>query len=156
MRLILLLLVSVCVSSAHAGVLAFLKADPIIIVVQGPDTDSKRLYDSLDVEAVELPSSMLEKKVETPSGQIKIGCRHSELSTTTSCIIEVKREPNLEVSGEKKRAYLVSNINEDTTYLFDIFVKNTASKVPMYVSEKQDLAYSSTIDQFILSYQNID
>ena len=156
MRLILSIILSLQAASAFAEVFSFLNSDPILIVVQGPDTDSKRLYDSLDVEATELPNSIFEKNIETPSGQIKIDCRYSELSTATSCTIAIKIEANLEVSEEKKRAYLVSNKSSDSKYLFDLFVKNMDGNVPMYVSENKDLAYSSTIDQFILSYQKTE
>lgn len=134
---------------------AFLNSDPITILVQGNDSDAKRMFDSLNVSAVQVSASILKKEIQSPSSQISIGCNHSENTQTTSCTIKIKRDSNLEVSNEKKNALLASNVLEDTGFLFNRFMKNNDGIVPMYVSEKQDFAYSSSPDQFRLSYQQV-
>lgn len=143
----------VLTSSAYASVIAFLKRDPIVILVQGADSDAKLLFDHLNVGPTDMSESILEKKVESPSGQVVISCRHAKLNETSSCTVRVRRDSNLDVSEEEQRAYLVSYIAEDTEFLFNNFVKDPNGKVPMYVSEKQTFAFTSSLDRFILSYQ---
>ena len=142
-------------SSVQAAVVAFLQTDPVTIIVQGSDSDAGRLYNYLDVEPTEKPGSILEKQLESPSGQVNMTCRLSELTQGVSCTIKVKRASNLEVSEEKKRVYLVNHKNDDVEYFFTHFVKNSDGEVPMYVSERQDFAFSSSDEHFILSYQQV-
>jgi len=139
--------------SAQAAVQAFLKPDPVVIVVNG--TDANRIYDYLDVSPAEKPGSIVEKQLDSPSGQVAFSCRYATLTGQASCTLKVKRDTNLEVSEERKRVYLVSYKSEDTAFLFDRFVKNAEGLVPMYVSEKQDFAFSSNPERFILSYQQV-
>lgn len=140
--------------SAQGAATAFLNPDPIIIIIQGPDSDAKKLFDSLNVPATEVTPTVVEKKIQSPSGQISFDCRHSETTLlSTSCTVKIKRDTNLEVSTVKKSAYLVTYINVDTAFLFDSFVKNNDGLVPMYVTEKQNFSYSSSPNRFILSYQ---
>lgn len=141
--------------SAHGEVKSFLKPDPIIIIVQGQDSDARRLFDSIDVSKTEVSNSVFQKKIESPSGQILFTCLESVNTQSVSCTIKVRRDENLEVLPEKKRAYLATYLPEDTEYLFSKFVKNSEGLVPMYVSEKQDFAYSSAKNRFILSYQEV-
>lgn len=141
--------------TAQAAVTAFLRPDPVAIVVQGPDSDAKRIFDNLDVPATDKPGFILEKVLESPSGQVAFTCRYATLSQATSCTVKVKRGANFEVSEEKNRAYLQSFKTEDAEFLFEHFVKNAEGKVPMFISERQDFAYSSDAERFILSYQQI-
>jgi len=153
-RLILMIGAGLSVST-QAAVTAFLRPDPVIILVQGTDTDAKRIYDALDVLPVEKSTSVMEKAIQSPSGQVDLSCRYSESGQTGSCTLKIKRDPNFEVSNERKRAYLVTYSAEDTAFLFNVLVKDTEGLVPMFVSEKQDLAFSSSPERFILSYQQI-
>lgn len=139
--------------SAQAAATAFLNPDPIIILVQGPDNDAQKLFDSLNVPATQVTPTVVEKKIQSPSGQISIECRHAEGTLlSTSCTVKIKRDTNLEVSNEKKSAYLVTYNSADTAFLFDKFTKDNNGLVPMYNTEKQDFAYASSPERFILSY----
>lgn len=139
--------------SAQGAATAFLNPDPIIIIIQGPDSDAKKLFDSLNVPATEVTPTVVEKNIQSPSGQITIGCKHAETTLlSTSCTVKIKRDTNLEVSTEKKSVYLVTYIDEDTAFLFNSFMEDNDGLVPMYVTEKQEFAYSSSPERFILSY----
>jgi hypothetical protein len=149
----LIIIIAMGSFTAHGAVTAFLKRNPVSIVIQGQDSDARRLFDSLNQQPIEISALMVEKKVTSPSGQLVIGCRHSQQAQATSCTINIQRDANVEISETKKRVYLVSNVPEDTILLFDVFAKNSAGNVPTYVSEKQDFAISTAPNRFILSYQ---
>lgn len=142
--------------STQAAVSAFLKSDPVIFLIQGKDTDAKRIYDTLEVVPREVSATLLEKSLISPSGQVEVTCRYLATSQQdASCSVRVKRDNNFQVFDERKHAYLTINSTQDSVFLFSILVKNSQGKFPMYVSEKQDFAFSSESNRFILSYQQI-
>ena len=122
------------------AVTGFLRADPVTLLAQGADSDAIRLYESLDIFPIEDSQGILEKQLQSPTEQISITCRLAEMSNSASCTIKIKHDDNFEVREESGRAYLVSYKNDDTQFIFNTWVKDENGRVPMYVSEIEDLA----------------
>ncbi len=141
--------------ASKAEVNTYLKTDPVLMLIQGNDSDAMRLYDSMEVKVQKISDHIWQKKILSPTGQIEFVCKHDDLTQKDSCNISIKRAGNVSISEVTKSVYLVTYTQEDTKFLFENLKKNSDRLVPMYVTEKQDLAYTSSTQKFVLSYRSV-
>jgi hypothetical protein len=145
----------IATDSASAAVTPFLRSNPAVLLVQGADTDATRLYESINVAPTQGSGNFLEKTLTSPSGLISLLCRHAPTTSQTTCKFEIKRHDSIEISESLFKIYTQSAGTEDAQYFYHNLVKDDQARVPMYVSEKQDLTFSSQPNLFVCSYRKV-
>ncbi len=134
---------------ASAGVNSLWSEDTAIIVIQGPDTDSAKLYDLLNVDETKTDNPNIFTKslsFENESSEIvfDLNCRQSKVASTTSCTLNIFDGDNSYLKKSKRFA-LVRVFSGAMDELFSSF-KNENGLVELFRSEENQLSISLEYD----------
>jgi hypothetical protein len=112
--LITLLLFAIAPVHAETGIL--FPPNQALLIIQGPDSEAKELFDSINVTAIP-EAGLLKKEINLnttlgPVGEpvFNLICKYSELSHAASCTLKVF--PAMETSISRDRKYFLVGVND--------------------------------------------
>ncbi len=128
-------------SATQAATLGIFNDEKVVVVVQGNDTDAKRLFDALTVQAIE-DNNKMTKKYEMTSGAgetiFSVLCSLSQLANSASCTLTFNRwyAPVSVITENTEPKYVL--LESANTYQNENILKNFTPS-----SQPSDMIYSS-------------